>query len=598
MKIIHNFGKINSVVKDGGDEEATLMLSDGGSYAWIGQEHGSRYQGWFFESAAGLIKVIDTIRICNPGRFLAMENDFWRVKRIWQNNAEKLSLFGNDCLAYETDHRAEIEFFLDVKKSYQNPEFGRHYSVWQQGGLLMISYRQEKGLCLSEIFIAVAGDFGDISIKKEWICQKYALDEKRQSSPFERWIFLPARLCASCLVFAVGVDSEKTMVRAKNIWRDYESTKHAKRKSVSAPSRIFAPVFVGRKEREYLMAQNCAKKALKSLLFEREDAPALRAGLPWFFQVWQRDEAISLPALADFDWNVAREIFWRQVGELKNGNYHFGTADGASWLFFAAGDFLKRGKFNQKEKDEVCDCLQRSIDYLLQNNTKNDLAANCDREKTWMDSLDRSGAAIEIHALRANMYLLAANLANNEKEKKYYANLAENLKSAVCQKFFDKFQLADKFDIDNNLADFTCRPNIFLAAYVCPNLFSKNEWTKIFEWALARLWADWGGLATIDKGDPRFCASDTGEDPKAYHNGDSWFWINNIAALVMAQTDYEVFKNYIEKIFEASKNDIIWNGAIGYASEISSAEIYGSCGCPNQAWSAATFLQLCAQFKK
>jgi len=598
VKIIHNFGKINSVVKDGGDEEATLMLSDGGSYAWIGKENDSRYQGWFFESAAGLIKVIDTIRICNPGRFLAMENDFWRVKRIWQNNTEKLSLFGNDCLAYETDHRAEIEFFLDVKKSYQNPEFGRHYSVWQQGGLLMISYRQEKGLCLSEIFIAVVGDFGDISIKKEWICQKYALDEKRQSSPFERWVFLPARICASRIVFIVGTDCEKTMVRAKYVWRDYESTKQAKRKSVSAPSIIFAPVFVGRKERECSMAQNCGKKALKSLLFEREDAPALRAGLPWFFQVWQRDEAISLLAIARFDWNIAREIFWRQIDELKKNNYHFDTADGVGWLFFAASEFLKQNKFNKKEKREIFKCLEKSIDYLFKNNTRGNLAICADSEKTWMDTLNRSGAAIEIQALRLNMYLLGADLAEDKKSKEYYKDLEKKLKSAVCQKFFDKFQLADKFDIDNNLADFTCRPNIFLAAYVCPNLFSKNEWTKIFEWVLPKLWLDWGGLATIDKGDPRFCASDTGEDSKAYHNGDSWFWINNIAAVVLTKTDCQKYKNYIEKIFEESKNDIIWNGAIGYASEISSAQSYEPRGCPNQAWSAATFLQLFRELKK
>jgi len=320
--------------------------------------------------------------------------------------------------------------------------------------------------------------------------------------------------------------------------------------------------------------------------------------LPWFFQVWQRDEAISLLAIARFDWNIAREIFWRQIGELKKSNYHFDTADGIGWLFFAAGEFLKQGKFDKKEKKEIFGCLGKSIDHLLRNNTRDDLAINDDCQKTWMDSLDRSGAAIEIQSLRLNMYSLAARLADSGKEKDYYGDLGKKLKDMVCQNFFDKFQLADKFDIENNVADFTARPNIFLVAYICPDLFSKSEWVKIFDRALSKLWLEWGGLATIDKGDPRFCASDTGEDPKAYHNGDSWFWINNIAAVVLTKTDCQKYKNYIEKIFEASKNDIIWNGAIGYASEISSAQSYEPRGCPNQAWSAATFLQLYVQLKK
>ena len=216
----------------------------------------------------------------------------------------------------------------------------------------------------------------------------------------------------------------------------------------------------------------------------------------------------------------------------------------------------------------------------------------CTPTSPWMDSLDRTGAAIEIQSLRLNMYALAADFADDKKQEEYYLSLESKLKRDVKKLFFDGKNFGDRFDTDKDKLDLTIRPNIFLAAYIYPGLLSKKEWSVCFAVALEKLWLDWGGLSTIDKNDPRFCGRDTGENPAAYHNGDSWFWINNIAAIAMARVDKKKFKNHIEKIFEASKNDILWNGAIGCAGEISSAAMYESAGCPNQAWSNATFLEL------
>ena len=51
-------------------------------------------------------------------------------------------------------------------------------------------------------------------------------------------------------------------------------------------------------------------------------------------------------------------------------------------------------------------------------------------------------------------------------------------------------------------------------------------------------------------------------------------------------------KSYIEKISAASTTDILWKGAIGCASELSSASSQKAEGCLNQAWSNATFIEL------
>ena len=99
-------------------------------------------------------------------------------------------------------------------------------------------------------------------------------------------------------------------------------------------------------------------------------------------------------------------------------------------------------------------------------------------------------------------------------------------------------------------------------------------------------------FSTLDKKNPLFCLSHTGENPQSYHNGDSWFWINNLAAIVLYKIDKNRFKKYIEEIVKASKNEILWNGAIGHHAELSSASQLKSEGCIMQAWSAALFIEL------
>jgi len=56
------------------------MLGRDGGYLWIARDPASRYQGWFCQIGDDLIKIIDDIRPDAAGGFLALENDFWRVK--------------------------------------------------------------------------------------------------------------------------------------------------------------------------------------------------------------------------------------------------------------------------------------------------------------------------------------------------------------------------------------------------------------------------------------------------------------------------------------------------------------------------------------
>jgi glycogen debranching enzyme len=180
------------------------------------------------------------------------------------------------------------------------------------------------------------------------------------------------------------------------------------------------------------------------------------------------------------------------------------------------------------------------------------------------------------------MYRLMFDLTQNQK----YKVLENILKNKVRERFWNGKNLAD------GLSDWTIRPNIFIAAYVYPELLSNKEWEICLENSLKNLWLDWGGLSTIDKNNRLFTEIDTGEDIKSYHRGDSWFWLNNLAAIQLNKINNKKFQRYIQKIISASTEDILWKGCIGCASELSSAKELSSRGCFNQAWSNAIYLEL------
>jgi glycogen debranching enzyme len=191
----------------------------------------------------------------------------------------------------------------------------------------------------------------------------------------------------------------------------------------------------------------------------------------------------------------------------------------------------------------------------------------------------REGARIEIQAL----FLAALRLLRKiDKADPFEKELARK----VRKEFFDGKILAD------GAGDKTIRPNVFIAAYAYPELLTKKEWIMCFESMLPKIWLSWGGLSSIGKSSPLFTSHNTGESAESYHRGDSWFWINNLAAIVLHRLDKDRFKKYIDKILKASIKEMLYMGVTGYSAELSSAAELKSQGCFCQAWSSAMFIEL------
>ena len=255
------------------------------------------------------------------------------------------------------------------------------------------------------------------------------------------------------------------------------------------------------------------------------------------------------------------------------------------WLFLRAHQLYDSGAFSKAEIKEIIDSLKESLQKQQENYGKEGLIFS-GRNETWMDTSHddggREGFPIEIQALTLASYNFLWLLTGDRKVKSIESSMAKK----VRKQFYNNKYLADL------ARDYTIRPNVFIAAYAYPQLLSKKEWETCFEHILPSLWLTWGGLASIDKNHSLFQKDYTGENNQSYHRGDSWFWINNLAAVVMSRLDRKKYSSYVSKIKDASVNDLLYKGAAGGCSEVSSASQQRAEGCLNQAWSCATLIEL------
>ncbi len=413
---------------------------------------------------------------------------------------------------------------------------------------------------------------------EEWRETYYERDRKRAAQPFKLSVYHLAALKTKKMVLSFSQNKKSAVRECEYVFKNHPKLVEKQRKHVE---RLIGSIKI--KENDVDLAYTCCVNSLDQLTTNR----GVIAGLPWFFQYWTRDELISLRNLK---LSLRRKILLRDIGLLMADGRLPSTLpnigkniDSVGWLFKRISQNINH--FSKSELAVIGDRLVESIKALEVNYVRDGLLYN-DAKETWMDSsfmdAGRIGARIEIQALLLQMYLLAHSLTGDGK----YLKKGENLRKKVRDRFWSGEILAD------GLGDSTIRPNVFLAYYIYPKLLSRQEWTTCFENSLKKLWLGWGGLSTIDKDSELFMGYDTGEDPRSYHRGDSWYFINNLTAIALHRVDKKKFRKYIKKILNASTKEILWMGIAGAHAEISSANKQQSNGCGSQAWSNALYIEL------
>lgn len=563
------------------EENASIVLANRkGGFAWLSAKPESRYQGLFFRLGKNVYKTVADISVNEPVK--AITNMLWGVQRDYASVSQRLTMpYGKNAMLVEFSSPCKSQLLLDCKLIDDNREWGRLYEVSSGKDCFVVSFKKRNDRRDSgkndefDLYVAVAGKGIEFAPVKDWVENNYPYDESRKSAPFSRWVYNAGTVTGQRYAIGAGLSKKQAVSEAKRAINSRIVLIHKQMREVSRISHPKAPM-----PKQVSLAYQCACSALDSLSVDDE---GLYAGVPWFYQFWVRDEAVSCNALRMIGRDkLARNILRRHLSSfgkelpVSHGSSALKTIDGPGWV--ALRYYQNKDLFPAKEQKKANASL-RSAFNALKNQMHNGLVVNGPLE-TWMDTSAgkdvRDGARIEVQALAL---VLAHALGEHEFER--------DLVQRVRETFWDGSCLHD------GLNDPTARPNVFIAAYAYPDLLSRHEWEKCFDTVLPKLWLPWGGLASIDKSNELFTDHYTGQDNVSYHRGDSWFWLNNLAALVLYRSNAAKYKNYISQIIEASSHEIMQLGAVGHHAELSSARALSSRGCISQAWSSAMFIELC-----
>ena len=580
------------------DDLRFLLTNRNGSFLCLSAGKKSRYDGYFWRDDK-TYRIVEDIKVLQAAVPKHLTNSFTEITRDFSSFSETFFMPRHkNGFHYSVNHKKNITLDLDIRESYDNRIWGRNYEAKETDGVSIINFvkkndpREPSG---DEFALSLAAiSDGKATPIREWVHKVYETDAHRKSEPTERYAYRAFEISASRFALGVGRTEEEAIKNATEIFDNYEQLRKIQEEENKS-------MLGWHLDNEKIgMAFRCAIASLDSLRTNE----GILAGLPWFFQVWGRDQAISLKALMlqkEYAYSRLllesmlphRDRFGRLKNILSGGESETGSADATGWVIQRLSDLLEllerdrqlRLYFTKKEVEMLVTSFESIIDEVTKDKAREGLVVN-DALETWMDTYYagdvREGVRIEIQALQIACYKALYSLTN----KKFYSALAENAIKNVRKKLFNGHYLNDGLD------DETIRPNVFIAYYLVPELLDSAEWAMTFDYALKALWNSWGGLATIDKSHKLYCDESTGQDTRSYHRGDSWFWINNLAALSLSRFDHKRYHREIEKILEASTDEILFYGCIGHHSELSSSKELRAEGCFSQAWSAAMYIEL------
>ena len=523
---------------EGETSSSIIFLKNKNLWFFISPKKKSRYFGGFIFHQNQALRFIDDINFNDEFQEIHILSPY-EVIIYFKNNQAYLNL-NNDGLEITFSSYHEVNLTFDIKDIFQNDEFKRKIKLEKISSTAFLVEEFLEGSGLIKLLIEADAP---LNYKETWIEKFFDFDQKRNSFPINWWVF-------------DGIYGKVRELKIKIVFpttneNEYNADKHI----------VKTVLTTSNKNQKTLSIINFLLSRLDSLILDNY----LPAGFPWFYENWYRDELLSLFLInqtTSLDNNFFKSRIKFYLYNLENTwdkNKETASLLGVdTFLLFILNlpqEFLLI-HFNLLEK------------YLKKWQEKFNLE-NLPSCSTWMDTLERK-TALEIEAL------LIKTLRKFAKINKNYVPLANSLKERIIKK------------IKENPVDV----NLVFSFLFLEDIFSKNEWKNFFEKLLKESYLSWGGLATLSLNNPRFLDEDDGEKTQAYHQGDSWYFINNLLAYSLLKIDYKKFKEFIEKIIKSSLIDLFFDGALGWSSEISSAKERRSEGSLVQTWSIASLIFL------
>lgn len=597
MKIINQY-KNTKTEKTMQDAASLILGNDLGNYLYLSGEE-TRYQGFYFadnnnyEKRPNIYKLIDEIRILERDEIVEIKNNFFKVSRESKDGLVEDYFIpdGHNALCLKTSKKAEAEVILDIRHPYDSRLMGRFYEIEVREDHLVVKYTKRRDWKEDNLgdkkefglFLAIKTDKDSFVKIGEFFSKYYPKDQRRNSYPWDRYVYRAFRMTFKKAVFAVAKTKKDAIDEADAVFKDWDKLY---KKTRDEHSDLEIPKIT---DVEIKMACLSAQNSIRTLLARNKYIGAY-AGMPWFFQYWHRDEALSLGQIHKLDKKAAEEIIKAQLDCIINNDsfckqrfpssiQDVQSADAIGILARECFEIFSSNKASKLFRQDTVKKFEKVVPKILKERMRDGLVWNGAHE-TWMDSIDRDGFRIEVQAGILALYKFLYLETDNDQ----YKILLEDLERETIKRFYRDEMLWDAPESG------TVRPNIFLAYHLYPELMLKEKWERAFDKVLPELYLEWGGIASISQIDSRFVAHDSGEGSSSYHNGDSWYFMNNLVASVLYRLDPAKYSEHINELMEASTNDILYMGAVGHHSEISSAACQQSLGCEAQLWSSAMYL--------
>lgn len=275
------------------------------------------------------------------------------------------------------------------------------------------------------------------------------------------------------------------------------------------------------------------------LLKDSYNAKQIFASLPRPEMPLSFFEFLVLPALAP---KQRKEVIKKYLHEDKILN--ISTTGTLAWAILNTLSDYNEAERLQLEKyftkcEEYFDCKIDAEGLLATDNQDN-----------WLKSAKREGILVENQAFHAKLLDILFLLTDDD----LYEFKKKRLMRSVREKM-DGAYVLDRVDC------LEVRPNNFIAAFFAPELFMTSEWEETFDASLkmTELWMSWGGLRTLGQNDTNF-------NPE--RDSESWFFVNNMAAIVLQKLNREKYSSKIKKIIEASTENASWQEHTGRPCEV------------------------------
>ena len=505
-----------------------------GSYYY--HNSSTRHGGWFVRDRSELFRVLAEVRVdSQPVRMLT--HRFHLVEQDHGDFRESFFMpLREQAFVYRLSKPQDIELVFDVAKIGDARVWGRIYTVTVDSGRTIIRFtkktdkREDPTNGVDEfVFFVVINKAGEII--KRWDEKHYA-DEHRDSEHYSRLLFRALRLWDTDVIITANQDLNDAIDANKRVESEL-------------------PRFIAeyRSSAEKLSQLSLASAAASWSLGNFTLGLSLFSGVPFSHDSHQ--ELLALKGLSLSEVPI-KDYLLRHVRALTSDGYvlnnHHSSSDqkieDAGLLFYQL-----HGITDQLSADEKKYAAEKVADVLdnIERRMVNGLVRSVDKTPVELQALHC--------ALYAAAYRLTKNAVYQEKEKQ----LRETLRSL----YWNGKILA------RSLADFNAASTVFLAAYYYPELLNTEEWKICFNNVLKTVWLAWGGVRD------------------GVH---STLWLNNIAGVVLHRADKKLFNDYVEKIYAASSDELLWKNCLGVAGAHSSAELLRSDGVSSL--SAATFIEL------